>query len=82
MELFIGQRWREVLAVPHQPRVRVGLPEVVKVDVAQQPKQGVGVWQGIDLREQQVETLPSRRRGLAMNWGRDISRLVSRRGEG
>jgi hypothetical protein len=33
----------------------VGLFEVVKVDVAQQPKQGVGVWQGIDLREQQMQ---------------------------
>lgn len=33
----------------------MGLFEVVKVDVAQQPKQGVGVWQGIDLREQQMQ---------------------------
>jgi hypothetical protein len=38
---------------PHQ--IDVGLFELFKVNVAQQPKQGVGVWQGIDLREQQVE---------------------------
>jgi hypothetical protein len=32
-------------------QIDVGLFEVFQVDVAQQPKQGVGVWQGIDLRE-------------------------------
>jgi hypothetical protein len=31
------------------------LKGLVKVDVAQQPKQGVGVWQGVDLRKQQPE---------------------------
>jgi hypothetical protein len=37
----------------HQVDVR--LFEVVQVDVSQQPKQGVGVWQGVDLRKQQLE---------------------------
>jgi hypothetical protein len=36
-------------------QVDVRLFEVVKVDVAQQPIQGVGVWQGVDLREQQLQ---------------------------
>ena len=29
-------------------QIDVGLFEVLKVNVAQQPKQGVGVWQGVD----------------------------------
>jgi len=32
-----------------------GLFEGLKVKVAQEPKQGVGVWQGVDLREQQLQ---------------------------
>jgi hypothetical protein len=54
-------------------QIDVGLFEVVQVDVAQQPKQGVGVWQGIDLREQQLQVGHELRTG--------ISRLVSRREE-
>jgi hypothetical protein len=55
------------------------LLEVGQVDVAQQPIEGVGVWQGVDLREQPPQSLPSRTRGVARNCGRVISRLVSRR---
>ena len=49
----------KALAADQPPdQIDVGLFEVVKVDVAQQPIQGVGVWQGVDLRKQPLQRWP------------------------
>ena len=46
----------ETLSAPSPaPLQGLWLKGLVKVDVAQQPKKGVGVWQGFDFRKQQPE---------------------------